>query len=162
MKTSRHLDQVLAHAASRLAATGTRRPTEVLPLYKKFLKVEEHRLRLKNQAGGGGGREIFARRAELVDVLLQYVFDAAATAARQNATAKVPLALIALGGYGRGELNPFSDIDVMLLHHQGKNGISPHLEEMVQQVLYLLWDSGFKVGHSPRSIKEAVAQANQD
>jgi len=161
MRTSRHLQQVLAHAASRLAATGTRRPTEVLPLYKKFLKVEEHRLRLKHQAGGGG-REICARRAELVDVLLQYVFDAAATAARRNGAAKVPLALIALGGYGRGELNPFSDIDVMLLHHQGKKGISPHLEEMVQQVLYLLWDSGFKVGHSTRSIKEAVAQANED
>jgi [protein-PII] uridylyltransferase len=161
MRTSRHLDQVLAHAASRLAATGTRRPTEVLPLYKTFLKVEEHRLRLKHQAGGGG-REICARRAELVDVLLQYVFGAAATSAHRNGSAKVPLALIALGGYGRGELNPFSDIDVMLLHQQGKKGISPHLEEMVQQVLYLLWDSGFKVGHSTRSIKEAVAQANQD
>jgi len=161
MKMSRHLEQVLAHAASSLAATGTRRPTEVLPLYKKFLKVEEHRLRLKHQAGGAG-REICARRAELIDVLLQYVFDAATIAARRNGTAKVPLALIALGGYGRGELNPFSDIDVMLLHHQGKKGISPHLEEMVQQVLYLLWDSGFKVGHSTRSIKEALAQANQD
>ena len=161
MRTSRHLEQVLAHAASRLGATGARRPTEVLPLYKKFLKVEEYRLRLKHQAGGGG-REICARRAELVDVLLQYVFGAAATSARGNGAAEVPLALIALGGYGRGELNPFSDIDVMLLHHQEKKGISPHLEEMVQQVLYLLWDSGFKVGHSTRSIKEAVAQANQD
>jgi [protein-PII] uridylyltransferase len=161
MKTSRNLEQVLAHAASRLAATGARRPTEVLPLYKKFLKVEEHRLRLKHQAGGGG-REICARRAELVDVLLQYVFAAAEASAHGNGAAKVPLALVALGGYGRGELNPFSDIDVMLLHHQEKKGISPHLEEMVQQVLYLLWDSGFKVGHSTRSIKEAVAQANQD
>src|SRR5213080_1049433 len=161
MATSRHREQVLAHAANQLAATGARRPTEVLPLYKKFLKVEEHRLRLKHQAGGGG-REICARRAELVDVLLQYVFGAAETSARGNGAAKVPLALVALGGYGRGELNPFSDIDVMLLHDQEKKGISPHLEEMVQQVLYLLWDSGFKVGHSTRSIKEAVAQANQD
>src|SRR2546423_11695 len=161
MRTSRHLEQVLTHAAKRLGTTGARRPTEVLPLYKKFLKVEEHRLRLKHQAGGGG-REICARRAELVDVLLQYVFGAAEASARGNGAAKVPLALVALGGYGRGELNPFSDIDVMLLHHQEKKGISPHLEEMVQQVLYLLWDSGFKVGHSTRSIKEALAQANQD
>src|SRR5881398_2212044 len=160
MRMSRHLEQVLAHAENRLAATGSRRPTEVLPLYKKFLKVEEHRLRLKHQAGGGG-REICARRAELIDILLQYVFSAAAAAARENGGAEVPLALVALGGYGRGELNPFSDIDVMLLHRQ-RDEISPHLEEMVNQVLYLLWDSGFKVGHSTRSIKEAIAQANRD
>ena len=163
MTMPRHLEQVLAHAESRLAATGSKRPTEVLPLYKKFLKVEEHRLRLKHKAGASG-REICARRAELVDVLLRYVFGgAAATAtARGNGETKVPLALIALGGYGRGELNPFSDIDVMLLHHQRATEISPDLEEMVNQVLYLLWDSGFKVGHSTRSIKEAIAQANRD
>src|SRR2546423_9801014 len=161
MKRSRHLEQVLAHAASRLAATGARRPTEVLPLYKKFLKVEEHRLRLKHQAGGGG-REICARRAELVDVLLRYVFGGAAATTRGNGEPKIPLALIALGGYGRGELNPFSDIDVMLLHHRPAAEISPDLEEMVEQVLYLLWDSGFKVGHSTRSIKEAIAEATRD
>src|SRR5258705_11378066 len=49
----------------------------------------------------------------------------------------------------------------MLLHQQ-RGEVSPHLEEMVNQILYLLWDSGFKVGHSTRSIKEAVAQANSD
>ena len=160
MKASRDVDKILAHAQSRLAATATKRPTEVLPLYKKFLNVEEHRLRLRHQAGGGG-REICARRAELVDVLLQYVFGAASAAARENGQPEVPLALIALGGYGRGELNPFSDVDVMLLHRQ-RAEISPHLEEMVNQILYLLWDSGFKVGHSTRSIKEAIAQANSD
>src|SRR5881398_1570130 len=160
MTISRHLEQVLAHAESRLAATGARRPTEALPLYKKFLKVEEHRLRLKHQAGGGG-REICARRGELVDVLLRYVFGGAAAAARGNGEPQVALALIALGGYGRGELNPFSDVDVMLLHQQ-RAEVSPHLAEMVNQILYLLWDSGFKVGHSTRSIKEAIAQANSD
>src|SRR6266702_2215836 len=161
MKASRELEKVLAHAESRLAPTGTRRPTEALPLYKKFLKVEEHRLRLNHQAGGGG-REICARRAELVDVLLRYVFGAASSAAaRGNGEPQVPLALIALGGYGRGELNPFSDVDVMLLHQQ-RAEVSPHLAEMVNQILYLLWDSGFKVGHSTRSIKEAIAQANSD
>jgi [protein-PII] uridylyltransferase len=161
MATSRHLEQVLTHAANQLAATSAKRPTEVLPLYKKFLKVEEHRLRLKHQAGGGG-REICARRAELVDVLLQYVFGAATAATRRNGESGTPLALIALGGYGRGELNPFSDIDVMLLHQEGSKEISPQLEETVEQILYLLWDSGFKVGHSTRSINEAIAQANRD
>src|SRR5881409_262701 len=114
MRTSHHLEQVLAHAASSLAATGTRRPTEVLPLYKKFLKVEEHRLRLRHQAGGGG-REVCARRVELVDVLLRHVF-AAANRVANDRNGGLPIAVVALGGYGRRELNPFSDVDLMFLH----------------------------------------------
>jgi [protein-PII] uridylyltransferase len=159
---SRHLEQVLAHAENQLAATGAKRPTEVLPLYQRFLKIEEHRLRLKHQAGGSG-REICAQRAELVDILLRQVFAASSAAAgREGNATGTPLALIALGGYGRGELNPFSDVDVMLLHGQARGKISPYVEQMVEQLLYLLWDSGFKVGHSTRSIKEAIAQANRD
>src|SRR6266705_5825173 len=113
----RHLEQVLAHAENQLAATGAKRPTEVLPAYKRFLKIEEHRLRLKHQAGGGG-REICERRTDLVDVLLRRVFDAATAAVRGNGESGIALALIALGGYGSGELNTFSDIDIMLLHRQ--------------------------------------------
>ena len=159
---ARHLDQVLAHAENQLAVTGAQRPTEVLPIYKKFLKIEEHRLRLKHQAGGSG-REICARRVDLVDVLLQHAFTAATAAAKkETGTTETALALIALGGYGRGELNPFSDVDVMLLHRQSAGRISPYIEQMVEQILYLLWDIGFKVGHSTRSIKEAIAQANRD
>src|SRR6267143_2134939 len=158
MATSRHLEKVLAHAEDQLAVAGKQRPTEVLATYKKFLKLEEHRLRLRHQAGGGG-REICARRGELVDVILRHVFTAAANAAGQSETS---LALIALGGYGRGELNPFSDIDVMLLHGDAAGKISPYVEQMAEQILYLLWDIGFKVGHSTRSVKEALAQANRD
>ena len=158
MATSRHLEKVLAHAEDQLTVAGKQRPTEVLATYKKFLKLEEHRLRLKHQAGGGG-REICARRGELVDVILRHVFTAAASAVGQS---KTSLALIALGGYGRGELNPFSDVDVMLLHGDSAGKISPYVEEMAEQILYLLWDIGFKVGHSTRSMKEALAQANRD
>jgi [protein-PII] uridylyltransferase len=154
-----HLEQVLAHAESQLAATGSRRPTEVLPLYKKFLKIEEHRLRLKHQAGGGG-REICARRVDLIDVLLRHVFAAATRTAESRVVS--PLALIALGGYGRRELNPFSDVDVMVLHAGNSGRVSPYIEQVVEQILYLLWDIGFKVGHSVRSIRETVAQANRD
>jgi [protein-PII] uridylyltransferase len=70
------------------------------------------------------------------------------------------VSLVALGGYGRGELNPGSDVDVMFLHpHLGKE-VPDSLKEIVEQVLYFLWDIGFKVGHSTRSVREAVAQAN--
>ena len=50
----------------------------------------------------------------------------------------------------------------MLLHGKSAGRISPYIEQMVEQILYLLWDIGFKVGHSTRSIKEAIAQANRD
>ena len=158
MANSQHLEKVLARAENQLAHAGKRRPTEVLSTYKKFLKLEEHRLRLKHQAGGGG-REICARRGELVDVILRHVFAAAASNFGNTTT---PLALIALGGYGRGELNPCSDVDVMLLHGNGAGKISPYIAEMAEQILYLLWDIGFKVGHSTRSIREALDQANSD
>ena len=101
------------------------RPAESLPLYKKFLKIEEHRLRLRHQYGGGG-REICALRVEMIDVLLRYIFDAAVSFAEQaKGASPTPLTVIALGGYGRRELNPFSDVDIMFLHDKNGSGISP-------------------------------------
>src|SRR2546430_15511990 len=106
MATSRHLEKVLAHAEDQLAVTGKQRPTEVLSNYKKFLKLEEHRLRLKHQAGGGGP-EICPRRGELVDVILRDVFTAAGSAGGQH---KTYFALAALGGVGRSDVPSFRDV----------------------------------------------------
>src|SRR5467141_3885268 len=50
----------------------------------------------------------------------------------------------------------------MLLHGNGAGKLSAYIEQVMEQILYLLWDIGFKVGHSTRSIKEAIAQANRD
>ena len=162
MPISRHLEKVLAHAERELASAGTRQPTEILPLYKKFLKIEEHRLRLGHQSGGGG-REICALRVELIDVVLRHIFAAAASFAQQDKGASpTPLTVVALGGYGRGELNPFSDVDLMFLHDKSGSVISPYAARVIEQTLYLLWDIGFKVGHSTRSISEAISLANTD
>jgi [protein-PII] uridylyltransferase len=81
----------------------------------------------------------------------------------QNPGAARPLALLALGGYGRGELNPFSDVDVMFVHGEEESDVvAPYVSQVVEQVLYLLWDIGFKVGHSTRSVSETIEQANAD
>jgi [protein-PII] uridylyltransferase len=164
-----HLKQVLAHAERGLAnlddlPTGT--PAERLPAYKRFLKIENHRLRLAHQAGGGG-REICRRRVNLVDIFLrQLVEDAsrACPAAGSNGAvaAAAPVAILAIGGYGRGELNPYSDVDLLFLHDHTPAKVPPHLNEFIKQVLYVLWDIGFKVGHGTRSIREACEHANQD
>src|SRR6185436_10644197 len=157
---SRHLEKILAHAERELTAAGAQRPTDVLPVYRKFLKIEEHRLRLRHRAGDGG-REVCARRVDLIDVLLRHVFAAASHVVNyRNGTS--PIALVALGGYGRHESNPCSDVDVMFLHREQGRNVSKATSQIIEQVLYLLWDIGFKVGHSTRTIKEAIAAANAD
>jgi [protein-PII] uridylyltransferase len=162
MPGSRHLGKVLAHAERELASARKMRPAESLPLYKKFLKIEEHRLRLRHQYGGGG-RDICALRVEMIDVLLRYIFDAAVSVAQERKdVSATPLTVIALGGYGRRELNPFSDVDIMFLHDKNRGNISTYATQVIEQILYLLWDVGFKVGHSTRSVAQAVNLANKD
>ncbi|MEM8935428.1 MAG: [protein-PII] uridylyltransferase [Pseudomonadota bacterium] len=68
-------------------------------------------------------------------------------------------ALCAVGGYGRGELAPFSDIDLLFLH-DGKNGSA--LEGQVNAILYPLWDGGLKLGHGVMTPKEAIELAKND
>src|SRR5439155_9514006 len=75
------------------------------------------------------------------------------------------LALVAIGGYGRAELNPHSDIDFMFLHNRqvaGGTRALPHLSKILDGILYPLWDVGLKVGHSVRSVEDCVKVANSD
>lgn len=155
---SQHLEKILAHAERQLTSEGSRRLRERLDLYKKFLKIEEHRLRLKHYSGAGG-LEIVRDRAALLDVLLRHLFEGAVEGSTY-ADKMPPVALLAIGGYGRGELSPYSDVDILFVHDSSR--ISGELAEVIEQVLYMLWDVGFKVGHSTRSIDEAIKLANSD
>ncbi|HEX8310736.1 MAG TPA: [protein-PII] uridylyltransferase [Chthoniobacteraceae bacterium] len=155
----RHREKVLAHAEQQLLSQGELDSAEFLSLYKKFLKIENHRIRLKHHSGGGG-REICGQRASLVDIILRHLLSNAFN--DDTGAASTRIAVVAIGGYGRGELNPYSDIDIMFLHEDGLKNVEKHLGQVVQQILYMLWDVGFKVGHSTRSIAGAVKQANAD
>ncbi len=155
---SQHLEKILAHAERQLTSEGSRRLRERLDLYKKFLKIEEHRLRLKHYSGAGG-LEIVRDRAALLDVVLRHLFEGALEGS-VYADRAPPVALLAIGGYGRGELSPYSDVDILFLHDSAR--ISAEATEVIEQVLYMLWDVGFKVGHSTRSIDEAIKLANSD
>src|SRR3954468_20653464 len=107
-------EKALAQAEQQLLAKGTPSSNELLGLYKKFLKIENHRIRLKHYSGGGG-REICGQLASLVDIVLRHLLEQALFSA-YGAETLPKLSLVSLGGYGRGELNPFSDIDIMFLH----------------------------------------------
>jgi len=69
------------------------------------------------------------------------------------------LALVAVGGYGRGELNPYSDLDLMFLY-SGKD--SKQVEEVANRLLYFLWDLRLDVGYSVRTLSDCVEMAGSD
>ncbi len=104
---------------------------------------------------GAGGTAVVTRYTALVDALVRAVYSVA-TERRDTLT---PHALVALGGYGRKELCFCSDLDVMLLYEKR---LTKELEALNEYVLYFLWDTGFEVGHSVRSIGEALKLALSD
>jgi len=73
--------------------------------------------------------------------------------------AEPPFALIATGGYGRGVLAPYSDIDLLFL---SDGAAGPRTQRVVEFILYLLWDLGLKVGHATRSIRDCMDDGARD
>ena len=69
------------------------------------------------------------------------------------------LALVAVGGYGRGELAPLSDIDLLVLTAAESD---PAADVIVEQLLYLLWDLGLKVGHAKRTVTDTIRSSRED
>jgi [protein-PII] uridylyltransferase len=151
-------------AAERLLLPPTGDAAEQLARCKAFLKVETQRLKMEHRAGAGG-REICAARAAMLDALLRHLWEVAKSSLSPQAQKEFPpLALVAIGGYGRAELNPHSDIDFMFLHDGqiAANKPLPYLSKLIDGVLYPLWDVGLKVGHAVRSIDDCVKVANTD
>ena len=155
-----HLKTLREHAVDALkpAAEGQLSPAERIALYKRFLKIEEHRILLHHRSGASG-LAVARARAALIDVVIESIFAAAVHSLKGKV---LPIALVATGGYGRGTLNPRSDIDILFLLPRASTKLPEPLRELVQDVLYLLWDVGFKVGHACRSVQECIDQARAD
>jgi [protein-PII] uridylyltransferase len=107
------------------------------------------------------GLEAAAGQAYLIDQILRVLFDLAITRIHPNAnpTGAERLTVMAVGGYGRGEMAPFSDVDIAFLTPWKQ---TPWTEQVIETILYALWDLGLKVGHSSRSVDEMVRQARGD
>lgn len=107
----------------------------------------------------GDGRRCAAGLSRFQDQLIGMLFDLLASreAAGRAPTATGRMAVVATGGYGRGLLAPGSDIDLLfLIDHSHTGGGVP------EQLLYILWDMGFKVGHATRTISQCLALARTD
>ena len=135
--------------------------TEVLRVFKAFRKIEEARLRMAHKAGGGGV-EICEKRSALMDAILKHLWNEVLLREDSAAARKVPISLVATGGYGRTHMNPSSDVDILfLLPGNGAslpNGITP----IVSSFLTLMFDLRLPVGDkSTRTVGDTLALANQ-
>lgn len=119
------------------------------------LLAEQRRTIHERLLSGASGEEEVAAMTDLVDGLIVGRYRTAArTGGEPLSTAGFQhCCLVAIGGYGRRELAPHSDIDLMFLFHQDAAKVMP---DLVKQVLHPLWDSGFQVGHSVRTIQDCI------
>lgn len=93
------------------------------------------------------------------DAWLEELFNSATTDS-PSGRGSDGIALVALGGYGRADLAPRSDIDVVLLHH--KKMAAEDVSALAENIWYPLWDEGLKLGHSVRTVAETLALASDD
>jgi len=139
-------------------AKGQLTRSESAALVMNFIKAEEKNI-LKRHRNGAGGIEIATARANLLDAVLNVMFQAAI----QRYDGDTPkVALVAQGGYGRCHLNPGSDLDLLFLLPRASNKIAKSVSTTIEEILYILWDAGFKVGHACRSISECISEARKD
>ncbi|MCX8155874.1 MAG: [protein-PII] uridylyltransferase [Verrucomicrobiae bacterium] len=148
----------MTEEAARLVLPPGRHPAQELARYRHFLKIQSHRLKILHR-NGGGGQEVCRARAAMLDLVVKNLF--AALQALAKPAEWQPLALIAVGGYGRGELNPWSDVDLLFLQDRppGRGPAHPALALIGEGILS---DLGLKVGHATRTIEECVAEANKE
>jgi [protein-PII] uridylyltransferase len=155
----RELTERLSVVAGSVQAPALDRSAFVAPL-KVALTAGRAEIRRRFEATGDGAATI-REQCFLVDQLIRALFDLVTQVIYPlpNPTSGERLAIIAVGGYGRGELAPYSDIDLLFLLPYKR---TPHTEQVVEYLLYLLWDLGLKIGHSTRSVDECLRQARSD
>ena len=148
----------LEKSALELSKSARAGNSDPVTLFKNFRKEEELRLRAGHDAGGGG-REIARQRSDMMDILFRELFE---DVVRRVATKSLAgrLAVMAFGGYGRRELTPMSDVDILFL--QDKSTVDKEVEEIIRQTLVALWDIGFKVGQASLFGDRLVDHVRQD
>jgi [protein-PII] uridylyltransferase len=106
-------------------------------------------------------RDTVRAYADLTDRIITLAFETATLALHPlpNPTEGERLSVIAVGGYGRAEMAPFSDVDLLFLTPWK---ITPWAESVIETMLYILWDLRLKVGHASRTVKECLRLARED
>jgi len=142
------------------ASSPDRARSEILYLLKEALHEGRMEVRRRFEAGASGVATMQGL-SFLTDQVLRLVYDHADKDLfpLHNPSMGERLSMVAVGGYGRGQLAPFSDIDLLFLLPYKS---TPRNEQVVETVLYFLWDLGFKVGHATRSVDDCIRQSKAD
>ncbi len=156
----RHLSSALDAVAAEDASDEVKRAHLVNALkaaYQGGCAV----IRQRFETGRASGTDTIAAHSYLMDQLIRVLFDhtTAHFVRRGVPTTSERISIVAIGGYGRGELAPLSDIDLLFVLPYKPTAFS---EQLVEFMLYLLWDLGLKVGHAVRSVNENIRHAKED
>src|SRR5712692_157720 len=140
------------------AERADRRRRLRLELLRQHLTSHVNFLRAAH-LGGASGQQSVQAYAAFMDGFLSTLFRLVVADTKKDGAVPGAIVLVALGGYGRGELGPLSDLDLMVIY-DGEMG--PFVQRVTQGLLYTLWDLGLTVGHSVRSLPDCVAMARTD
>lgn len=156
--------RIRQHAEKRLTFPPGSNLQERLPALKEYVRLEREMLVRYHQKGDSGLR-VAKARSIVMDVLLESLFNYAIDN-YQKTYGKLPceVTLVALGGYGREELSPFSDVDLMFLYPKRvkSDKLQELQESLTNDILYPMWDLNLKVGHSSRTIRECIDEAKAE
>ncbi|EWY40490.1 PII uridylyl-transferase [Skermanella stibiiresistens SB22] len=157
--SKRRLGAELASLVEKHGTGPALRP-HVLAALRQALEEGRAEVRRRLEAGGGG-TDCVRQNAYLMDQVIRSLAEHAAGSIFPvaNPTSGEHFAIVAIGGYGRGEMAPFSDVDLLFMLPYKK---TPRVEQVFEYMLYILWDLGLKVGHAVRSVDECIRQAKAD
>jgi [protein-PII] uridylyltransferase len=162
MKLTFDIDRFFPDENQDFGDAGKASFEEKRPLYlsagRHFLNRYGEEIRSAHLAGASG-EWVVKSISDMTDTLIGKLFRNTASDLNRVSRSKESIALVATGGYGRGEMNPYSDIDLMFLY-SGKD--SRRVEDVANKILYFLWDMKLDVGYSVRTVKDCVDMANSD
>jgi [protein-PII] uridylyltransferase len=153
--------RALADAIVELVGKDATVRASVVKLLKQALADGRAEIARRLEESPWQGTETAAAYSFLTDQILRLAWDfvTGRLYPLSNPTSGERLLLMAVGGYGRGEMALHSDVDIAFVTPWKS---TPWAEQVVEAMLYLLWDLGLKVGHSSRSLAETVAEAASD
>lgn len=154
--------RVLGEEVTALAlAGGAGASGAVLDALRRALDQGRAELARRLIEAPSAGHECVGGHSFLIDQIIRVIHDYVTTHAypASNRTAAERLAVLAVGGYGRAEMAPHSDVDIAFITPMKR---SPWCEQVIEAMLYLLWDLGLKVGHSSRTVSDTMRLAKED